>query len=48
MQLLAFFSGVYSRHDCSPFPFVFTLGCLELPSGAAAGNIDNRDDETDT
>ena len=27
---LVFFSGTYSRHDGSPFPFVFTLGCLEF------------------
>jgi len=24
-----FFSGTYSRNDGSPFPFVFTLGCLQ-------------------
>jgi|SRR5215471_13321147 len=28
-RLLIFFSGTYSRHDGSPFPFVFTLGCLD-------------------
>ena len=42
-RLLVFFSGAYSRQDGSPFPFVFTLGCLELPAGAAEGNIDKRD-----
>jgi hypothetical protein len=42
-KLLVFFSGAYSRQDGSPFPFVFTLGCLELPPGAATGNIDKRD-----
>jgi hypothetical protein len=29
-RLLVFFSGSYSRRDGSPFPFVFTLGCVEL------------------
>jgi hypothetical protein len=29
-RLLVFFSGSYSKRDGSPFPFVFTLGCLEL------------------
>ena len=29
-RLLVFFSGTYSRNDGSPFPFVFTTGCLEL------------------
>jgi hypothetical protein len=29
-RLLVFFSGSYSKDDGSPFPFVFTLGCLEL------------------
>jgi len=28
-RLLVFFSGLYSRNDGTPFPFVFTLGCLE-------------------
>jgi len=28
--LLVFFSGIYSRNDGSPFPFVFTTGCLEI------------------
>jgi hypothetical protein len=28
-RLFVFFSGAYSRGDGSPFPFVFTLGCLE-------------------
>lgn len=27
-RLFVFYSGMYSRHDGSPFPFVFTLGCL--------------------
>ena len=27
-RLYVFFSGAYSRNDGSPFPFVFTLGCL--------------------
>jgi hypothetical protein len=27
---LVFFSGSYSRNDGSPFPFVFTLGCVEI------------------
>jgi hypothetical protein len=33
-RTFVFFSGSYSRNDGSPFPFVFTLGCLEveLPS----------------
>jgi hypothetical protein len=43
-RLLVFFSGAYSRQDASPFPFVFTLGCLAIPSSATAGNIDQRDD----
>ena len=29
-QLFVFFSGTYSRNDGSPFPFVFTLGCLTV------------------
>jgi hypothetical protein len=29
-RLLVFFSGSYSKGDGSAFPFVFTLGCLEL------------------
>jgi hypothetical protein len=29
-RLFVFFSGLYSRNDGSPFPFTFTLGCLEL------------------
>jgi len=34
---LVFFSGSYSRNDGSPFPFVFTLGCVEIerPQGDA-------------
>jgi hypothetical protein len=28
-RLFVFFSGAYSRNDGSPFPFAFTLGCLE-------------------
>jgi len=34
---LVFFSGSYSRNDGSPFPFVFTLGCVEIerPRGDA-------------
>ncbi len=29
-HMFVFFDGQYSRDDGSPFPFVFTLGCLEL------------------
>jgi hypothetical protein len=29
-QLLVFFDGVYRKNEPGPFPFVFTLGCLEL------------------
>lgn len=29
-RLFVFFDGAYSRNDGSPFPFVFTLGCLEI------------------
>jgi hypothetical protein len=29
-QFFVFFSGTYSRNDGSPFPFVFTLGCLTI------------------
>jgi len=27
--MLVFFDGQYLRREPSPFPFVFTLGCLE-------------------
>ena len=29
-RLLVFFDGAYMRNESSPFPFVFTLGCLEI------------------
>jgi len=41
-RLLIFFSGTYSRQDGSPFPFVFTLGCLELPPAANADRHTRR------
>jgi hypothetical protein len=35
--LFVFYSGTYSRQDGSPFPFVFTLGCLEVETPPGAG-----------
>jgi hypothetical protein len=34
-RALVFFDGLYRTNDPGPFPFAFTLGCLEvdLPSG---------------
>jgi len=29
-RMFVFFDGLYPRKDPAPFPFVFTLGCLEL------------------
>ncbi len=30
-HLFVFFDGAYSKKDGSPFPYIFTLGCLEIP-----------------
>jgi hypothetical protein len=45
-QLACVFSGAYSRQDGSPFPIVFTLGCLKLPPRAVAGNDNGIDAAT--
>jgi hypothetical protein len=29
-RLLVFFDGIYRTNESGPFPFAFTLGCLEL------------------
>jgi hypothetical protein len=29
--MLVFFDGLYMKNEPGPFPFVFTLGCLETP-----------------
>jgi len=29
-QLVVFFNGSYNRNDGSPFPYTFTMGCLEI------------------
>jgi len=29
-RLFVFFDGVYRKDEPGPFPFVFTLGCLEF------------------
>ena len=29
-RLFVFFDGAYMRNEASPFPFVFTLGCVEM------------------
>ena len=29
-KMFVFFDGVYSKNEPGPFPFVFTLGCLEV------------------
>jgi hypothetical protein len=28
-KLFVFFDGLYPKPDAGPFPYVFTLGCLE-------------------
>jgi hypothetical protein len=34
-QLFIFFDGIYKIDVAGPFPFTFTLGCLECRSGGA-------------
>jgi hypothetical protein len=29
-QMFVFFDGIYRKDEAGPFPFVFTLGCLEI------------------
>ncbi|HEY1495054.1 MAG TPA: hypothetical protein VGF49_10950 [Candidatus Solibacter sp.] len=42
-RALVFFNGLYRTSDPGPFPFAFTLGCLEtrLPLGAASDQHDS-------
>ena len=28
--MFVFFDGLYPKKDAGPFPYVFTLGCLEI------------------
>ena len=37
-RLFVFFDGIYRTSDPGPFPFAFTLGCLELDSPARLSN----------
>jgi hypothetical protein len=37
-RMFVFFSGAFSRNDGSPFPFAFTLGCLEIDRPATSPN----------
>jgi hypothetical protein len=41
-RVLVFFDGLYKTSDPGPFPFAFTLGCLEIDLPAASGSNSPR------
>lgn len=42
-RVLVFFDGIYRTSDPGPFPFVFTLGCLEVNLPVDSACIDQSD-----
>src|SRR5215469_16763595 len=40
---LVFFDGIYRTNDPGPFPFAFTLGCLEVSLAVDSASIDQPD-----
>ncbi len=41
-RALVFFNGLYRTSDPGPFPFAFTLGCLEIDLSQGSAPSDNR------